>query len=332
VRPTTWLSGFLLVLALGGFFGPPASAEHVPAATYSGTHSGGGVVEVTVSNDGSSVTSFSYTALPIGCGTSLSGRWTGVTPILADRFSFPAQREGDVAFSGTFTDAQTVTGTATWRGPFCQDGRPVVTWNATTSSPPLADLAVTLADSADPVLLGDRLAYTATVRNSGPMSAPAAALTQTLPTPTRLESVTPSQGTCAESPGVVTCELGTLAVGGSATVEVVVTPARELELTSSVTVSGTRQDPERANDSATERTAVEAPCLVPNVKGRSLATARRAITGANCRTRRVTHRFSRSIKTGRVISQAPRPRTRGPKLAAVDLVVSRGPKPKARRR
>jgi uncharacterized repeat protein (TIGR01451 family) len=328
VRLAGSLPGLLLAIVIGVFLTAPARAEHIPGATYVGTHSGGGTVELTVSADGSSVTSFSYSALPIGCGTSLTGKWMGGTPILNDAFSYPAQSEGYVSFSGTFSDLQNVTGTATWVGSFCGGSHPTVTWEARTSSPPLADLSVTLADSPDPVLIGDSLVYTATVNNGGPLSGQGATLTERLPTGVTFVSATAGQGTCSQSGGVVTCNLGTLANGGSATATVTVTPTHEGELTSSATISGTRQDPNQTNNSATQQTKVEAPCIVPNVKGRALPAAKQAIARSHCRTGKVARRYSKKVKEGRVISQAPRPRARLPHLAKVNLVVSRGPKMK----
>ncbi len=313
---------------VAGVLSVSGRAEHVPGATYSGTHSGGGTVELTVSPDGSNVTSFSYAALPIGCGTSLTGKWTGGWPILNDAFSFPPQREGDVTFSGTFSDVQSVSGTATWVGSFCGGSHPTVTWEARTSAPPLADLSVTLASSPDPVLIGSKLVYTATVSNSGPLSAEAAALTETLPAGVTFVSATASQGSCGGSGPVVTCNLGSLGKDRGASATVTVTPTEEGALASSATVSGTRQDPNQANNSATEQTRVIAPCIVPSVKGKTLPAAKRAIVLAHCKMGTVARKYSKRVKKGRVISQTPRPRTRLPNLANVNLVVSRGPKTK----
>src|SRR5207247_8230519 len=86
-----------------------------------------------------------------------------------------------ISFSGTVTGVQSATGTVSWRGPYCESERPTVTWEATTSPPPLADLSATMSGEPDPVLIGDDMTYTAIVQNEGPMSAPGATLTQTLP-------------------------------------------------------------------------------------------------------------------------------------------------------
>jgi uncharacterized delta-60 repeat protein len=65
-------------------------------------------------------------------------------------------------------------------------------------------------------------------------------------------------------------------------------------------------------------------CVVPNVRGQTLAAARARLARAGCRLGTVKRRYSRTVQEGRVISQRPRTRARLPELAKVGLVVSRG--------
>jgi glucose/arabinose dehydrogenase len=65
-------------------------------------------------------------------------------------------------------------------------------------------------------------------------------------------------------------------------------------------------------------------CLVPNVVGKKLAVARRALATARCATGRVSKAHSRKVRAGLVLSQSPRPRTRLPRGGKVRLVVSLG--------
>lgn len=65
-------------------------------------------------------------------------------------------------------------------------------------------------------------------------------------------------------------------------------------------------------------------CVVPAVRGRTLAAARTRLVRANCRLGRVTSRYSAAVERGRVISHRPRVGARLAALAKVDLVVSRG--------
>lgn len=65
-------------------------------------------------------------------------------------------------------------------------------------------------------------------------------------------------------------------------------------------------------------------CVVPNVKGKTLASARTAIVAANCAVGRVTHAASKKVAKGKVISQSPAPGKRETTGSKVNLVVSTG--------
>ena len=67
-------------------------------------------------------------------------------------------------------------------------------------------------------------------------------------------------------------------------------------------------------------------CLVPKVKGKTLAAAKSALTQAHCKTGKVTKKFSK-VKKGHVISQSPKPGTNRAAGAKVNLVISKGKKP-----
>ena len=87
-----------------------------------------------------------------------------------------------------------------------------------------ADLSLSKTDSPDPVPAGELLTYTLTVHNSGPQDATGVSLSDTLPVGVTFESATPTQGSCSEDGGTVSCTLGTLADEASASVEIDVTP------------------------------------------------------------------------------------------------------------
>ena len=65
-------------------------------------------------------------------------------------------------------------------------------------------------------------------------------------------------------------------------------------------------------------------CVVPRVKGKSLKKARREIKAHSCRVGKIRHAFSFSVRSGRVISQNPKPKSVRKHGARVSLVVSRG--------
>jgi uncharacterized repeat protein (TIGR01451 family) len=123
------------------------------------------------------------------------------------------------------------------------------------------DLAITKSDAPDPVALGSDLTYTLTVTNNGPDASTGSTVTDPLPAGVVFVSATPSQGSCSETGGTVTCELGPLASGASATVEIVVTvdPAATCPLTDTATVSGIEADPDTTNSSATTETTCVPP-------------------------------------------------------------------------
>jgi eukaryotic-like serine/threonine-protein kinase len=67
-------------------------------------------------------------------------------------------------------------------------------------------------------------------------------------------------------------------------------------------------------------------CTAPNVKGKTLPAARKAIARANCGVGKIRRAYSKNVKKGRVISEKPRPGTTLPTGGKVDLVLSRGRK------
>lgn len=74
----------------------------------------------------------------------------------------------------------------------------------------------------------------------------------------------------------------------------------------------------------TDRASRKPLCVVPRVRGKKLAAARRAIRRAKCRVGRVRKARSRR-PSGRVLAQTPRPGRRLAVGTKVNLVVSRGP-------
>jgi uncharacterized repeat protein (TIGR01451 family) len=126
---------------------------------------------------------------------------------------------------------------------------------------PAADLAVSIADSPDPVVERDQVTYTVTVDNLGPGQAPNTRLVDILPAGATFVSATASQGNCVRdgkgsSGGVLTCELGTIAAGGQATVTIVVEARKAAPITSTATVNAGAPDPDTTNNSDTETTTV----------------------------------------------------------------------------
>jgi len=124
---------------------------------------------------------------------------------------------------------------------------------------PGTDLAVQKADAPDPVAPGSDLTYVVTVANAGGSAASGVALTDVLPLTASVVSVTTSSGSCTGPTLVVlTCNLGTLGAGGSATVTVVARFSAEGTVANVATVASSTEDTNVANNLVTEATTVSA--------------------------------------------------------------------------
>ncbi len=134
-----------------------------------------------------------------------------------------------------------------------------------------ADLGVSLAASGG-TTTGTNTTYTATITNAGPSAATNVALTATLPASAVLVSLTPSAGTCW-SGGGISCNLGGIASGASATVSIVAEQLTAGSATLNAQVSGSETDPNAANNSASASVQVTGSTysLVPALSGISPA-------------------------------------------------------------
>ncbi|MDP9341544.1 MAG: hypothetical protein M3Q23_05430 [Actinomycetota bacterium] len=120
-----------------------------------------------------------------------------------------------------------------------------------------ADLSIAMARSPNPVVADSQLTYTLTVANAGGSGATNVVVTDPLPSPVIFTSATASQGSCSGT-STVSCALGSVASGGSATVTIKVTPIQSGTLSNTATVGATEPDPNSANNSATASTTVKA--------------------------------------------------------------------------
>ena len=128
------------------------------------------------------------------------------------------------------------------------------------ATPESADLALTKTDSPDPVHTHENLTYTITVHNNGPSTATGVLVTDQLPMNTAFGTATASQGSCSltqPAKRIVTCNLGTIASGATATVTIVVgPPSKKTVITNTASVSAATSDPNTANNSASASTTV----------------------------------------------------------------------------
>jgi hypothetical protein len=124
-------------------------------------------------------------------------------------------------------------------------------------APPTADVSVTVADSADPVIAGDEITYTATIHNAGPSNVLATLEAQL--SGAQKKSVTPSQGSCTQA---MYCDLGAISAGGEVRVTVVATTQSQGTASFGGYAKGNYTDPNTFDNYDREDTAVHpAPAL-----------------------------------------------------------------------
>jgi uncharacterized repeat protein (TIGR01451 family) len=120
-----------------------------------------------------------------------------------------------------------------------------------------ADLAIIAGGaSAEPAGVGLNLTYTANVLNLGPKDATGVTFTDTLPNGISFVSANATQGSCIQSNGIITCDVGALASAFDASITIVVTPTVTGMITNTMRVSATEADLVPANNSATQNTTV----------------------------------------------------------------------------
>ena len=115
---------------------------------------------------------------------------------------------------------------------------------------PGSDLAVGITAAPEPVMVGQTLIYTLSVTNRGPSSAKNVTVSQLLPGSVLYQSATSSQGGSSVAGNVLTCNLGQMAAGGRATVNVTVLPTTAGLITASATVSSEQPDFDLFNNTA----------------------------------------------------------------------------------
>ncbi len=130
-----------------------------------------------------------------------------------------------------------------------------------------ADLALTMTDAPDPVMVNNPLTLTLTVTNNGPDPAVGITLTPTLPNGVTFNTLVSSQGTCTNA-APLTCALGALAARATATVTLTITPTATATLTTRANVTSISPDLNTTNNAATQETRVVA---TPSIYGRVTA-------------------------------------------------------------
>jgi uncharacterized repeat protein (TIGR01451 family) len=147
-----------------------------------------------------------------------------------------------------------------------------------SAAPGPTDLSLTKNDSADPVVKGSNFSYTIQVRNPDATNdATDVSVVDTLPAQVDFVSATASSGTCQEHAKTVTCNLGTVLAGTTATVTITVKADRQGTASNVATVTTSVVDANTANNQDIETTAIvnkgkakkkaKASCAAPTISG-----------------------------------------------------------------
>ena len=132
-----------------------------------------------------------------------------------------------------------------------------------TPSSIVTDLALTMTGSPNPAM-NSNITYTVGVTNNGPAAATNTVLIDILPLAVNFVSATSTTGNCTVDAGNnVTCNLGSLANGGSATVTIVVAPTATGTFVNFAGVSSDITDNIRTNNGVFLETVVSSPSATP---------------------------------------------------------------------
>jgi uncharacterized delta-60 repeat protein/uncharacterized repeat protein (TIGR01451 family) len=119
-----------------------------------------------------------------------------------------------------------------------------------------ADLSIVKSASPNPAVAGTTLTYTLDALNGGPDAVNHVTITDALPAGFNFSSSSATQGGCTANGGTVTCDLGILGSGGSATATITVIPGADGLITNTASISGSNEDPDAANNSDSVTTSV----------------------------------------------------------------------------
>jgi uncharacterized repeat protein (TIGR01451 family) len=127
--------------------------------------------------------------------------------------------------------------------------------------PPSADLSLTKTASVSSTTVGDQFSYTLTVHDGGPQDSTGTTVSDPLPSQVTLVSASASQGSCSGTTAV-SCGLGTVPNGASATVTITVRAVTAGTATNTASVTGGVTDSNPANNSASASVTIN-PAILP---------------------------------------------------------------------
>lgn len=140
------------------------------------------------------------------------------------------------------------------------------------NTPAPASVSLKKSASHSRVTVGHGFSYTLKATNSGGFAADAVTVIDKLPSQVKLDKATASQGTCSGTT-TVTCNLGTLDAGASATVTLKVTAKKAAKTKNTATLSTTSPNASTATSSSADVTII-APALKLSVTPHSATAGR----------------------------------------------------------
>lgn len=207
--------------------------------------------------------------------TGLAGRGGAVDPAdaslksLGGRMQFTAFPYDGYAVDTWFLDGQPAqTGGTSFTLSYIDDDHHVEATFAPSNDLSLVIVAQPSITSQDEggfnAVVGENLDYVITVANTGINPESGIVVTDTLPRTVNFVAAQSSQGTTAFASGTVTCSLGNLARGASATVKITVVPTTEGELSNSAKTGGNEPELDVSNNQDTASIMVQAaPAATP---------------------------------------------------------------------
>jgi uncharacterized repeat protein (TIGR01451 family) len=165
---------------------------------------------------------------------------------------------------------------------------------------PEIDLAITKADSPDPVSVGALLTYTLTVTNKKGDTANNVVVTDSLPSAVTFVSVSSTKGSCSGT-NPITCNVGTVAFNELVSIMIVVRPSNPGTITNTAIVTGREHEHDPANNTATATTLVQGAFVPPSVCYALTVTPRTLTVGRTTIVRVRVREAGKPVKGVRVV-------------------------------
>jgi uncharacterized repeat protein (TIGR01451 family) len=219
-----------------------------------------------VSNDGPNDSTATEVVIDLGTGLAFDGaaasqgscsESNGAVTCAIDALT--ASGQATITIDATTAVAGSLSPTARVADPTVLD---TAAANDTAMAPivslPVSDASIDISDSADPVVSGRQIQYTATVTNAGPDDLTAVTVMVNLSGATAASASSSAPSVCSALGSRATCSLNGLASGDSATVTVAATAGGAGTATAEASVAFDGTDTASDNDTASQSTTVNA--------------------------------------------------------------------------